>query len=80
MVFVVLPTNVFTLMILGFHTRLVLLWAWLILFPEIVPFPHISHRLAIFFLDIVTIRQFERNTIAENRLYVKYIPPIRQAF
>jgi len=59
-------------MILGFHTRLVLLWAWLILFPVTVPFPHISHRLAIFFLDIETILYFESVTITKNRFYVKY--------
>jgi hypothetical protein len=71
-VFVDLPTRAFTLMILGFHTRLVLLWAWLILLPVTVPFPHTSHRLAIFFLDIETIRQFERVTITKNRFCVKY--------
>lgn len=39
----------------GFQTLLVLLCAWLTLFPAIVPFPHISHLRAIVFLPLTCI-------------------------
>ena len=46
-VVLVFPTMVWTLRRLGFHTLRVLFLAWLTLFPETVPFPHMSHLRAI---------------------------------
>jgi phosphoribosyl 1,2-cyclic phosphate phosphodiesterase len=43
----VLPTRVFTFMRLGRHTRRRAFLEWLTLLPLTVPFPQISHRLAI---------------------------------
>ena len=44
--FGVLPTTTLTRWRLGFHLRLVRLWAWLTRCPNIGPFPQISHRFA----------------------------------
>ena len=43
-------TRTLTFWRFGFHLRLVLLWAWLILFPNMTPFPQMSHLLAISWL------------------------------
>jgi hypothetical protein len=47
MVFRFVPTIVFTFMRFGFHTRRRAFFAWLIVLPLTVPFPQMSHRLAI---------------------------------
>jgi hypothetical protein len=47
MVFFFEPTIVFTFTRFGFQTRRKAFFAWLTVLPLTVPFPQISHRLAI---------------------------------